>query len=336
VTGDGGCPFLTGERLCAIQGTLGEVLLPTTCDTFPRLATLIDGTLDVGGRLACPEVARLVLLDPDALEIEQVEPDRRLRERGRYWVETPWLDEPDDGDPRRHYHLIRQRCLELLRRPGVTLGWRLRALGLVLSELSGATFLHAEWVEWAFAEAARGLERQALHVPRTESEPPELLLARIRVWVAMQGVPTRYRRCLDRLRDGLALPTDPNAPLSRRSLAAYAAALDGHVRPYLRARPHLVENVLANVIHLSTFPYHPRRSFADEYAVLVSRSALLVIHLVGAAAAEGTLSDDLVVETVQAFDKYADSPDYWERVLVLLRRQDALGLSQLWALLPDA
>ena len=335
VTGDGGCPFLTAERLCAIQGTLGEALLPATCDTFPRLATLIDGTIDVGGRLACPEVARLVLLDPDAMAIEAVEPDRRLRERGAYWVEAPWLDEPGEAGPRRHYHRLRAACLELLRRRDVPLGARLRALGLALGELSGGDVLHAESVEWAFAEAGRYLDRQGEHATDGDAEPSELLLARIRVWVAMQGVPARYRCCLDRLRDGLGLPTDPNAPLSRRTLAAYRAALDGHVRPYLQARPHLLENLLTNVVHLSTFPYHPRRSFASEYAVLVCRVAMLEIHLVGAAAAEGRLTDALVVETVQAFDKYADSPDYWERVLVLLRQQDGLSLPRLWSLLPD-
>ena len=188
------------------------------------------------------------------------------------------------------------------------------------------------------AEAERHLDRQERQVAGASPEPPEpsqLLLARIRVWVAMQGVPARYRRCLDRLRDGLSLPPDPNAPLSRRAPAAYRAALDGHVRPYLRARPHLLENVLTNVVHLSTFPYHPRRSFASEYAVLVCRVAMLRLHLVGAAAAEGWLTDELVVETVQAFDKYADSPDYWERVLVLLRQQDGLSLPRLWSLLPD-
>ena len=335
VTGDGGCPFLTGERLCSIQGTLGEALLPATCDTFPRLATLIDGTIDVGGRLACPEVARLVLLEPGGLAIDDVEPDRRLRERGRYWVEAPWPDEPNEGDPRRQYHRVRAGCMALLRRRDVPLHARLRALGLVLTELSGGEYLHAESIEWAFAEAERHLDRQDAHAPPVGPQPSEALLARVRVWVAMQGVPARYRRCLDRLRNGLILPTDPNAPLSKRTLAAYAAALDGHVRPYLRARPHLIENVLTNVVHLSTFPYHPRRSFADEYAVLVSRYAMLVIHLVGAAAGEGRLTDELVVETVQAFDKYADSPDYWERVLILLHRLDSLGLTSVWSLLPD-
>ena len=73
-----------------------------------------------------------------------------------------------------------------------------------------------------------------------------------------------------------------------------------------------------------TFPFHPEHSFVDAWALLAFRHALLTLHLVGAAAWSGRLSDELLVETVQAFDKYADSPDYWERTLSLLRRENAL------------
>src|SRR4051812_18015800 len=70
LTPGGSCPFLTDERLCAIQGTLGEDLLSSTCDTFPRSATQIAGAIDLAGRFACPEVVRLALLTEDALTIE--------------------------------------------------------------------------------------------------------------------------------------------------------------------------------------------------------------------------------------------------------------------------
>src|SRR5689334_9116160 len=83
----GSCPFLTDERLCGIQGDLGERLLSSTCDTFPRQATLIDDAISMTGRLSCPEVVRLALLAEDALVIETVEPDRRLRERGQFWID---------------------------------------------------------------------------------------------------------------------------------------------------------------------------------------------------------------------------------------------------------
>jgi lysine-N-methylase len=343
VTGDGGCPFLTGERLCAIQGALGEAHLPVTCDTFPRLATLIDGRIDLGARLACPEAARLALLDADAMTPTVVAPDRRLAERGRYWVEAPWLDAPPEGDPRRHYHAVRERVVALLRRRELPLGDRLGALGEAFRLLGAGAPMTEGSAARAFAEAERIVAPPApggargADGARPDGEPldgaPELLLARLRVWVAMRGVPPRLRRPLDRLRDGLHLPTDPTAPLDARTCQAYAEALERGVRPYLEARPYVLENALVNVVHLSTFPYHPARTFAEELALLACRAGTYLLLLAGAAAVEDGLTDALVVETLQAFEKYADSPDYWDRVLALLHRHDALTPASLSGLL---
>jgi hypothetical protein len=159
------------------------------------------------------------------------------------------------------------------------------------------------------------------------------LLARLRTWIAMPNIPPRYRACLERVREGLGLPLRADEPLDPRTDERYAAAREAHLLPYLRQRPYVLEHALLNHILLSSFPFHPVRSFLEEYALLVCRFGLLELHLVGAAAAEGELTDALVVETVQAFDKYADSADYWDRTLRLLRRSDALGLTAIWGLM---
>jgi hypothetical protein len=169
--------------------------------------------------------------------------------------------------------------------------------------------------------------------PRADG-PPALLLARVRPWIAMAGLPPRYRACLDRLRAGLQLAADPAEPPGPGLAAAYAAGRAA-LRAYLRARPYVLEHALLNQVYLGNFPFHPARGFFAEHAVLAARHALLKLHLIGAAAAAGSLSDAVVVETVQAFDKYADSPDYWERTLRLLHREGALNQSGLADLLLD-
>jgi hypothetical protein len=140
--------------------------------------------------------------------------------------------------------------------------------------------------------------------------------------------------CLERLRDGLRLSLDPAASLDVAVVQAYGDGL-ARLRVYLRRRPWLLENVLANQLWVGNFPYHPRRGLLEEYALFISRHRLLELHLVGAAAAEGRrgrgggLSDALVVETIQAFDKYVDGPDFWERTLALLHHADLLHLDAL-------
>ena len=114
---------------------------------------------------------------------------------------------------------------------------------------------------------------------------------------------------------------------------AYGRARQRHLDPYLAARPYLLENLALNSIWLGTFPYHPERSFSDEHAILAFRIGLMRLQLVGVAAAEGTLTDELVVETVQAFDKYVDGHQFWDRTIKMLRGEHALDPASIAALL---
>jgi lysine-N-methylase len=337
------CPFLGDDRLCTVQDALGEELLPSTCDTFPRQATQIDGRIDLAGRLSCPEVARLVLLHEDALIPEPVLPDRRITERGRFWIDYPWIDDPESGDPRRHYHRVRARSMAMLQQRTYPLAVRMLALGLALGTLDGAGFQVSD-AEATFDQAeqqvpavAEWIETSGLADPDRPGGPHRLLLRRLRRWIAMPDLPARYRGSLDRIRTGLGLPEDATSPLDgavgERVATAYATARREHLEPYLAERPYLLEHLALNQLWLGTFPYHPERTFAEEHGLLAFRIGLMRLHLAGAAAAEGVLTDALVVETVQAFDKYVDDLSFWDRTSKLLRDEQALDPPSIAALL---
>ncbi|HEX8821695.1 MAG TPA: flagellin lysine-N-methylase [Archangium sp.] len=71
---DGYCPFLDTERLCSLQRRHGDAVLPDICATFPRVFTKRGERVEVSGTLACPEVARLCLLEEDAVEPDSTPP----------------------------------------------------------------------------------------------------------------------------------------------------------------------------------------------------------------------------------------------------------------------
>ncbi len=337
------CPFFGDDHLCAIQGALGEELLSSTCDTFPRQATVVDGQADMAGRFSCPEIVRLALLTDDAMEPETVAADRRLQERGRFWIDRPWTDRPEDDDPRRQYHLVRARSMALLQRHDASLAARMLALGMALGALDGTGFRAGD-VEATFEQAeqrlpalASWLAESGLGTPESPAGPHRLLLRRVRRWIAMTELPVRYRRCVDRIRIGLGLTEDAttplDGPLGERVAAAYRRARHRHLEPYLEQHPYLLEHLALNQLWLGTFPYHPERTFAEEHALLAFRIGLARLHLIGAAAAEGGLTEPLVVETIQAFDKYVDGHQFWDRTLKLMRDERALDPSSLAALL---
>jgi lysine-N-methylase len=65
----GACPFLQTDKLCMIQGKMGESALSKVCTTYPRHTGGVAGRQIEVATLSCPEAARLCLLDPDAMKI---------------------------------------------------------------------------------------------------------------------------------------------------------------------------------------------------------------------------------------------------------------------------
>ena len=61
------CPFLDENSLCRIQLAQGHDALSHTCTTYPRTLNQINDELEYSATLSCPEVARMVLLNPEGL-----------------------------------------------------------------------------------------------------------------------------------------------------------------------------------------------------------------------------------------------------------------------------
>lgn len=77
LTSAGVCPFLDGDKLCSIQNRLGESALSETCRSFPRETWEHDGQRHLGGKLSCPEAARLCVSSADAMVLLGAAPERQ-------------------------------------------------------------------------------------------------------------------------------------------------------------------------------------------------------------------------------------------------------------------
>jgi lysine-N-methylase len=69
---NGNCSFLGEDRLCGLQKRYGEEVLSDTCALYPRTLLMSAGRRELAGVASCPEVARQLLLAPDAMELDQV------------------------------------------------------------------------------------------------------------------------------------------------------------------------------------------------------------------------------------------------------------------------
>ena len=114
------CPFLE-QGLCAIHRDLGEDHLSNTCASFPRQTRHFARQFEHVLALACPEVARMALLAPDALDLIETE----VVVRAESVITTPgkWqLSEEDINE-------IRGFCFQLVRARDLHLWQRLAIIG---------------------------------------------------------------------------------------------------------------------------------------------------------------------------------------------------------------
>ncbi|AKJ06445.1 lysine-N-methylase [Archangium gephyra] len=147
---DGHCPLLDTERLCSLQRRHGDAVLPDICATFPRVVTRWGERVEVSGTLACPEVARLCLLEEDAVEPVPTPLEASHVPRPETARHIP-LDTQDAWAF--HAETVREALLRLLHRREYPLPSRLAMLGHLAHGLDGFYFRGTE--------AFRGDDREA-------------------------------------------------------------------------------------------------------------------------------------------------------------------------------
>ncbi|HZT07078.1 MAG TPA: flagellin lysine-N-methylase [Chloroflexota bacterium] len=329
------CPFFTPERLCGVQLALGPSLLSNVCRTYPRRTVTIDGAIETGASLSCPEVARLALLDPGAMD--------RLAVMG---TDAPWSPsiaeiataELSADDPRRMIAAVRAGCLRLAERQDASVDARLLAMGLAFRRIATARGETDGNVEAAFARYDDELLRIESELERLPAEPTvqiellrELIIDRMRMVGAATGS-SRFRRAVDRM--GIALRIGDGRAADDETLTRYRAALRDVYEPFIRSRPHILHNYLLSQLHASPFPFSDGRSPLADLALAVARYALLQLLLVGVGAFEGRMTEELFVEVVQPFERaVGHDPRYLRHVLDVLTRSRAITLPSIAGML---
>jgi lysine-N-methylase len=148
---DGSCPFLDTSRLCSLHRVHGPRVLPDPCVTFPRIVWKWNERVEVASSLACPEMARRLLLEEGAVELVP----GPLEEVPRLEVARPLPGEPEDAY-RVHAEAIRGAALRLLGRREFPLGSRLSLLGQLAFRLD-SVFRGAEPFAGSAEQAAEGV-----------------------------------------------------------------------------------------------------------------------------------------------------------------------------------
>ncbi len=169
---DGRCVLLDTDGLCAVHRHFGEQELATVCALYPRTVVDVEGDRSVFLTLACPEAARLILLEEDAFESAAPEaadgavPEHRSHPHRTLTEQT--------NTPLRRYHVTIERITCGLEARATSLREALFFLAVFADSLEEAKDRDDAEVQHTLAQFDGGIDGtvEALREAFNNLEPP--------------------------------------------------------------------------------------------------------------------------------------------------------------------
>ncbi len=325
LTPSGHCPFFGADRLCGIQKEYGGALLSSTCSIYPRTLNSVDGVLEGSLTMSCPEAARNVLLNPDAMQVAGNLLSGAFRTDSVARLPTTGAIHKPYGC----FHEVRALLIEVVRDRTRPLWQRLLLIGSLCERLDRVRTAEDDAaVPGILAEYREVIENKWLHV-ELESVPSNPAL-KLKVIFQLTDNHIKDPVCGARFRDafwtfveGIATPQEPDAS---DDVQRFLQAEKLYHRPFFENSPHILENYLINYMYQTLFPFglegsvHFRQQgIFDDYILMTTQFAWMNGLLVGIAAHyRENFAAEHVVRTVQAFTR---ATAHYPHVLVWMNEQ---------------
>jgi lysine-N-methylase len=285
---------------------------------------VVDDVLQRSLDLSCPEAARIVLLDPTAMQFDEEEGRPHDSRMGHLSVlSTAPLPAPtSDGTsdkPYQYFLDIRGFVIWLLQYRTYSLWKRLVILGSLcdqLQEMSTASGqLQTLEVLDAYRDAVeRDLFGEALetHSPRP-AEQLEMVLELIVGRISSDFTAPRLLECYQKFMQAMEWTVESSmTDIGLRYLAAHAQ----YYAPFMKQHAHILEHYLVSYVHRTLFPlgpqvssrglsvYHIAQSIRDQCLLMMVYFAIVQTLLIGMAAYhKEELSTGHVIQVIQSFTK---------------------------------
>ncbi len=299
------CPFLTPQRLCRIHAELGEDFLPDTCVLFPRHLRARASWVELSASMACPEIARSVLANPEAVEMIDLRldpPDRMSR----------GVESALPSDVEASGFLLRGFAVALLKDRRHAVWQRLLLLGFLLetvgSQPPGLSGGAMESLLDGFARRMasgelKGLMESAPVLPGLQLQLVGRLYDEVSPTVRVKA----FKACVEACWGGL----DPSGAgiFSQDAVHRYDAAHRDRYLPFFENHGFMLENFLLHYLWHHDFCFHQGRRVYDDYVTMVLHFAMLKTCLIGLAARQHEeMNGEMVRRVMYALTKVVE-PD---------------------------
>lgn len=266
----GGCDLQEANGLCKVHKKFGINALSSTCAVYPRSYHPLAGDQLLVMTESCPEIARKLIEDPDALELDLAPLE--------VWDRYIMKDQTEfNSDYQRRFQLL-QGLLTLLRYRDISFEMRLFVATLLIqraeklleegdaSELSMPDLLNlfADLVNQGY------FEKQVLLLKETPAGGLPLVI--LENLLGMQIKQNRFHQEIGKLLLGLNIQAKTD--IHTRKLDQLEQARLNYLAPLEASHPWMMENIFVNWLMLTLFPIKKKR-ISDGWLDLTTRYLLL-------------------------------------------------------------
>lgn len=307
------CNMMLEDGLCSIHKELGEELLCNTCATYPRNYTRVGSLVEKSLTLSCPEAARVVLLREEGIGFVETEESKNTR--GLMNNELRLEKHPRFWD-------LRVFTIQLMQSRQQPIEIRLIILGLFIQkieQLKPSELDHE--LPAIIQDYLSRLDNEEFIASLKNVEGNlnfQLKLASdlIRFRMSDGVTSSKYVAILQQLLEGLALEEDDNKEVQdmEKSIAKYQEAHMNYYVPLMQKQGYMLENYIVNYVFKNLFPYDYDDLF-ESYMMLVIHFTIIKLHMIGMAAKQQRLTQEMVIECVQQIGKVIEhNPAYLQGV----------------------
>ncbi|PKU53610.1 MULTISPECIES: flagellin lysine-N-methylase [Lysinibacillus] len=303
------CHMMLEDGLCSIHKELGEEFLCNTCAVYPRFLTSVGNVTEKSLTLSCPEAARIVLLRKDGIGFIETEEPKNTR--GLINKDLKLEKHP-------HFWDLRIFTIQLLQSRQQPIEIRLIILGLFIQKIEQLKPNELEQeLQMIMQDYLNRLDNDE-YIKSLEDIKGnlnfQLNLARalIRLRITSGIASEKYITILHQLIEGLALEEDEEKELRdmEATVLKYKESYTNIYEPFIKENEYMFENYMVNYVFKNLFPYDCK-TFFESYMMLVVNFTLIKLHLIGMAAKQQQLTQEMFIECVQQLAKVIEhTPSY--------------------------
>ncbi|MCB2308795.1 flagellin lysine-N-methylase [Clostridium estertheticum] len=302
----GQCPFINENKLCNIHKELGSKYLSKVCATYPRETNLVDNKYERAATLSCPEISRLVLLNKELMEFDEIEESDETQTITKYIAETKGMK--DIRKAPRYFWELRMFAISLVQNRKYTLWERLIILGLFMQKVS-------EYINIESVDKIPGLIQEYNEIIDSESLKQELSNIPINLNIQMElmkeisdqrfdmninGNMSSYINCVMEFLQGVKYTEDDKVEdIGER----YEEAFNNYYKPFMDEHEYVLENYVVNYIFKEVFPILSKGDVFQDYVKLIVNYSYIKMLLIGMSGFNKKLDEAIIVRVIYSFSR---------------------------------